>query len=226
MAYPPFHYPEVGGFRFSRRELREIGISVLVLTLAFTLLFSGGIGGLAFALEDFSFVYYFIVSLLAVLTAFFFHEMAHKFLAQKYGCWAEFNYSVMGLLFAVVTAMFGIIFAAPGAVIIGGPITQEENGKISAAGPATNLTTGAIFTALYFVTKPLGITVFPDIFDLGFIFFLLGWINVVLGGFNLIPFPPLDGSKIYRWNMGVYIFLVVAALTLFALLYVLRFGLG
>lgn len=218
MSYPPFTYPEVGGFRFSRRELREIAISVLALTLAFTLLFSGGIEGLALAIEDFSFAYLFVISFLAVITAFFFHEMAHKFLAQKYGCWAEFNYSVMGLIIALATAMVGIIFAAPGAVIIGGPITQEQNGKISAAGPATNLSVGAIFTVLFIITSPMNIGVFPG-FSLGMIFFLLGWINVVLGGFNLIPFPPLDGSKIYRWNIGVYIMLVVAAVGLFILLY-------
>ncbi len=219
MAYPPFTYPEVGRFRFSRRELREIGISVLVLTLAFTILFSGGIERLAIAIEDMSFAYYFVISFLAVLTAFFFHEMAHKFLAQKYGCWAEFNYSLMGLFVALMTAFVGIIFAAPGAVIIGGPITQEENGKISAAGPATNLTVGAVFVALFFLTNPLGIGVFPD-FDLGLVFFYLGMINVILGGFNLIPFPPLDGSKIYRWSPVVYILLVVVAVALFALLYI------
>jgi Zn-dependent protease len=220
MSYPPFAYPEARGFRFSRRELREIAISVLALTLAFTILFSGGLRGLSVALEDFSFVYIFVISFLAVLTAFFFHEMAHKFLAQKYGCWAEFNYSLMGLLFALVTSAIGIIFAAPGAVIIGGPITEEENGKISAAGPATNVSVGAIFTVFYLITNPLDIQVFPPVFDLGRIFFLLAWINVVLGGFNLIPFPPLDGSKIYRWNIAVYIMLVVAAIGLFVILYI------
>ncbi|MEE9223785.1 MAG: site-2 protease family protein [Thermoplasmata archaeon] len=220
MSYPPFNYPEAGGFRFGRRELREIVISVLVLTLAFTILFSDGIQGVPRALSDMSFVYLFIVSFLAVLTAFFFHEMAHKFLAQKYGCWAEFNYSFMGLIFALVTSAAGFIFAAPGAVIIGGRITPEQNGKISAAGPATNISMGAVFIVFYFLTNPLNISVFPGVFDLGEIFRLLALINIVLGGFNLIPFPPLDGSKIFRWNMGVYISLVVAtALALFVMLY-------
>lgn len=225
MAYPPFHYPEVGGFRFSRRELREIAISVLVLTTAFSIFFSDGVRGLSSAIDDLTFVYYFFISLAAVLTAFFLHEMAHKFLAQRYGCWAEFNYSVMGLLFALITSMVGVIFAAPGAVIIGGPITQDENGKISTAGPAVNLTAGAVFFAILVITNPLNIEVFPGGFDLGYIFFLLGWINIVLGGFNLIPFPPLDGSKIYRWNPGVYILLVIVAVSLFAMLYVVEFGL-
>ena len=220
MAYPPFTYPEVGGFRFSRRELREIAISVLVLTLAFTILFSGGLDGLALAIEDLSFLYYFVISFLAVVTAFFFHEMAHKFLAQKYGCWAEFNYSVMGLVLAIATSLIGIIFAAPGAVIIGGPITQEQNGKISAAGPATNLTLGAVFAGFYFILNPTNIEVFPNGMDLGSILWVLAWINVVLGGFNLIPFPPLDGSKIFRWNVAVYVLLVISAVALFVLLYI------
>ncbi len=220
MAYPPFTYPEAGGFRFSRRELREISISVLVLTLAFTILFSGGSEGLVLAIEDLSFLYFFVISFLAVVTAFFFHEMAHKFLAQRYGCWAEYSYSVMGLVLAIATSMFRIIFAAPGAVIIGGPITQEQNGKISTAGPATNLTIGAIFTGFYFITNPMNIEVFPNGIGLGTIFYLLGLINVVLGGFNLIPFPPMDGSKIFRWNIALYVMLVIIAVALFVLLHI------
>lgn len=221
MAWPQHQYPQAGGFRFSRRELREITISVLVLTLAFAIFFSGGIDGLARELGSSMFAYVFVISFLAVLTAFFFHEMAHKFLAQRYGCWAEYSYYVTGLLFAIVTSLFGIIFAAPGAVIIGGPITVEENGKISAAGPVTNLSIGAIFAAIYFTARAFPIPVFPFGFDLAGIFYLLAWINVVLGGFNLIPFPPLDGSKIYRWSVAVYVLLVVAAVGLFAALYLL-----
>lgn len=221
MAWPPLQYPQAGGFRFSRRELREIAISVLILTLAFAIFFSGGIDGLASDLGRSMFAYLFVISFLAVLTAFFFHEMAHKFLAQKYGCWAEYSYYVLGLIFAIVTSLFGIIFAAPGAVVIGGPITEEENGKISAAGPGVNLSIGAIFAAIYFATRPLAIPVFPYGLDLAGIFYLLAWINVVLGGFNLIPFPPLDGSKIFKWNVAVYVLLVVVAVALFASLYIL-----
>jgi Zn-dependent protease len=42
--------------------------------------------------------------------------------------------------------------------------------------------------------------------------FLLVWmicyLNVFIGGFNMIPFPPLDGSKIIRWNPGMWILLL------------------
>ncbi|MFQ6060928.1 MAG: site-2 protease family protein [Thermoplasmata archaeon] len=219
MAWPPSYYPQTRGFRFSYRELREIAISVLVLTLAFTIFFSDGIYGLASSFRGFTFAYYFVISLLAVLTAFFFHEMAHKFLAQKYGCWAEFNYSPMGLLFAIVTSLFGIIFAAPGAVIIGGAITREQNGRISAAGPGTNLLVGSAFTAAFFAAAPFSIPVFPSGPGLSDILRLLAWINIVLGGFNLIPFPPLDGSKILRWNLAAYVLLVVLAVGLFTVLF-------
>ncbi|UCD91612.1 MAG: site-2 protease family protein [Methanobacteriota archaeon] len=221
MAWPELQRTQTGGYRFSRKELSEIGVSVLILTLAFTIFFSGGIDGLATELGRSMFAYLFVISFLAVLTAFFFHEMAHKFLAQRYGCWAEYSYYIIGLLFAIVTSMFRIIFAAPGAVIIGGPITEAENGKISAAGPATNLSIGAIFAVIYFASRPFLIPVFPHGLDLAGIFYLLAWINIVLGGFNLIPFPPLDGSKIYRWNVAVYVLLVLAAVGMFAALYLL-----
>jgi Zn-dependent protease len=203
------------------RELKELAVSILVLTVAFTIFFHDGIFGLTTTFSALSFGYYFFISFLAVLTAFFFHEMAHKFLAQKYGCWAEFNYSPMGLIFAMATSLVGIIFAAPGAVIIGGQITRDQYGKISAAGPGVNIAVGAAFSAVYFVARPFLIPIFPSGPGLAEIFYLLAWINVILGGFNLIPFPPLDGSKIVRWDMKVYVLMVIAAIGLFVALLLL-----
>jgi Zn-dependent protease len=39
-------------------------------------------------------------------------------------------------------------------------------------------------------------------------------INLQLAFFNLIPFPPLDGSKIVRWNPALWGGLVAAAIGL------------
>ena len=59
---------------------------------------------------------------------------------------------VGGLLFALVTAFaVGFVFVAPGAVYIhGNYIKNSENGKISLAGPATN-----IILALLFLSIPM-----------------------------------------------------------------------
>lgn len=195
--------------RFSSIELQQIAVSILVLTLAFTILFSRPFSGAVDA-QDVGF--YFLVSLVAVVTAFLFHELAHKFLAQKYGCWAEYRWYPFGLLFALVLSTVGFVFAAPGAVHISGHLTKDQSGKISAAGPLTNAIVGGVFLALAFLLVLLGS-------DWFLIAWLIAYINIFLAGFNMIPFPPLDGSKVLHWNKVKFAMIVILILTLFVTTY-------
>ena len=63
--------------------------------------------------------------------------------------------------------------------------------KVAAAGPAANLLIAAIFGALLQFGDALQLS--ASFQDLAFYIILL---NIFLAFFNLIPFPPLDGSKI------------------------------
>jgi len=201
MARPP----SSGMMRFSSEEIRQIFISVLVLTIAFALVFTGGIYGLT---EDpIAFGYLLLPSLLAVSTAFLMHELAHKKVAQSYGCFAEYRMSTQGLFLAIITGLIGFLFALPGAVYISGHIDRKQNAKISMAGPGTNMAIGAI--SLMFVYTA-GETL------LGAIASIVAFVNLWLAVFNLLPIPPLDGSKILAWNIGYYILAIVAAVALLA----------
>src|SRR5437016_12832702 len=92
-------------------------------------------------------------ALLAVGTGVGLHEIMHKVVAQRYGLWAEFRYNPRGLLFAfVLAAAIGFLYGAPGATWISGNVTREQNGRISAGGPLTNL---AIATVLILVSFAL-----------------------------------------------------------------------
>ncbi|MDD3398268.1 MAG: site-2 protease family protein [Candidatus Methanomethylophilaceae archaeon] len=190
--------PNYGRMRFSDQEKREISIAVGVLTLAFSfILFRGPAIVNVTALN---YLAYLLISFLLVLSGFMLHELAHKFMAQRYGAWAEFRMFPSGLMMALVFSMLGFLFAAPGAVYIQGRITEEQNGLISAAGPATNIVFGAIsLLATWMVGSGV----------LAYVLLLLANINVFLGLFNLIPVHPLDGSKIFSWNPVAY--LVLAA---------------
>lgn len=132
------------------------------------------------------------------------HELAHKLVAQSYGCWAEFRMDVTMLILMIIIAFFGVVFAAPGAVMIYGFITREQNGKISLAGPLMNLALVVVFFPLTLFNGTIG-----DVGRVGV------WINSWIALFNLIPFGPLDGRKILAWDASVYSITLVAALGAF-----------
>ena len=75
-----------------------------------------------------------------VALSFIGHELGHKIVAQKFGMWSEYRMFPMGLALSLVMSLVGFLIAAPGAVMIrGNGITNEENGRISIAGPAVNM---------------------------------------------------------------------------------------
>lgn len=199
------------GVQFSPVEVRHIALAIAALTVAFT---SASLRVFVLGLPSPTTIGIVAgISLLAVVTGFLFHELAHKVVAQSYGCWAEFRASMQGLLFALITGFLGFVFAAPGAVYIGGAVSRQQNGKISAAGPGLNLVLGG---ALFGVNLGLGgLPTAPLASLVGLAAYWIGYVNVFLGGFNLIPVPPLDGSKIVRWNVPIYVGMVVAAVGLF-----------
>ncbi|MCJ7714206.1 hypothetical protein MUO66_07100, partial [Candidatus Bathyarchaeota archaeon] len=128
-------------------------------------------------------------------TSFFIHEIAHKVTAQKSGLWAEFRLTLWGSMltavFMVLPGPFKII--SPGAVMISGHAKQDDIGKISIAGPLTNIVLSSVFLVLFF-TIPL----YPWIFVVGAL------INSYIALFNLIPFGILDGFKIFNWDKKIW----------------------
>ena len=194
------------GMRFSSTEIFQLLAAIAALTLAFTLTLGRGVGRIADLIRTFDpeFLLLLGVSFVAVMTGFILHELAHKVVAQRYGCLAEFRYFPVGLLMGIVTAALGFIFAAPGAVVISGAVTPRQNSRISAAGPGTNLAVAAGFLGLAFVSGSGP----PGLID--FLVANVAFVNLLLGGFNLIPVPPLDGSKIFAFNKPMWVGLVVA----------------
>jgi len=195
-------------WKFSSKELKHIGIAMAALIFAFSLPDSLCFGDF----NLYSYLVTLVIMTISVSTGFLLHELGHKFTAQMYGCAAEFRYSKLGLALLILSGLTGfLIFAAPGAVMIFGSIDTEKNGKISLAGPGTNAVLAALFG---FVSIPLGI-----MFGVNSLIYLIpyyvAYVNLMLGAFNMIPLYPLDGSKIFKWSVPVYIITVI----IFAILY-------
>ncbi len=190
--------------KFSEEEGVQLLRAWAAISFAFAVVLSGGsIGGGQFVQQ-------LIIAGITVGLAFLLHELAHKFMAQRYGCWAEFRAFDMGLLLAVAVSFLGFIVAAPGAVMIGGMVSERENGHIAVAGPITNLVLAALFYITFqFLPGTMMSPLLAQIITFGFA------INAWLAFFNLIPFGPLDGAKVMAWSTPVWgtMIAIAAALT-------------
>lgn len=193
--------------KFSGIEIRHLIISMTVLTIAFTFLITGNnlFTGLTRGFDLSAIPFGLLASFLGIITAFFFHEMFHKFMAQKQGLWAEYRMFPQGLFICLILGIFTpFVFAAPGAVMFRGGARNYETGLIAMSGPLANIIIASTTLVLYmYVIEE------PVISQLvGFICV----INAFLAAFNLLPFGPLDGIKIIRWNATVWIIMLIIAI--------------
>ncbi len=196
-------------------ELRDLVVSLIALVIAFSVLFGG-------AMLDMNMI---IVSTLGVASGFLLHELAHKFTAQHFGYLAEYRANLLGLGLAVASAFAGLLIAAPGAVMISrsrppvqtyipdsiygstvpDPFHQEELASqlkremllISLAGPMTNI----VLAAFFFILGMSGLAD-GEVWAQAITFAL--FINLILAAFNMLPFGPLDGKKIFDGDRRVW----------------------
>ncbi|HZE77231.1 MAG TPA: AN1-type zinc finger domain-containing protein [Nitrososphaeraceae archaeon] len=149
------------------------------------------------------------IELILIFTsAFLVHELAHKFLAQFYGSWAEFRANAYGLMVTAISAIpfIPFKFIAPGAVMIG--ISDRRRfGRVALIGPLTNLVMGFGFliTSHFFPHSPYLYT--GASFN--------GWIAL----FNLLPFGVLDGQKIFDWSKVTWLCVMGLSMGLFIIAY-------
>ena len=195
-------------FRFTKKEIRDLIISFIVIALGFTILYSNG---------DYSHIgIVFPVVMIGVGVGFIFHELGHKFVAMHYGYYAEYELWPTGLIIALISSFFGFIFAAPGAVVIySNGMEEKTNGLISIAGPLVNIALGLIF---FIILGSLGDFIYTEVGAIVYLICVLGTrINFFLAAFNLLPIPPLDGSKVLSWSVPIWLvtFAIAAILVLF-----------
>lgn len=181
----------IGPFSTSRGEIGEIFKAWIAVTLIFSIVLSDDIGTINAIL----------VSLIAVGLGVVLHELAHKMVAQHFGGEAEFVSFPSWMLLGIFLSIFGIIFLAPGAVFISGPIGRRRGGMVSAAGPLTNIILALVFLLLSNIDVPLIYAISHYGVSIN------GWLAL----FNMIPLGPLDGKKVWRWNKIVFGIMIIAS---------------
>jgi Zn-dependent protease len=148
-----------------------------------------------------------VVVAVMLLIAFPFHEFAHAYAAYRLGDStarlfgrmtldpvAHFDPVGGGLLaLSVIFAGFGFGWAKPTPV---NPMNLRQGrwgeAIVSAAGPLSNLVLAVVASIIFRILLLVGIN-FEFLLEVVYLFVV---INLVLMVFNLLPIPPLDGSKV------------------------------
>lgn len=157
----------------------------------------------------------FVIYLLISCISLFFKLYIHKRTAKRFDCDAiyEFNYNLFLLAIMLSFLTQGLLpFLALGSVSITSAyisrlghkftnITLRERGLIALSGSMGNIILALIGLTLY----PISNNIFQSLIN----------VNILMALFNLMPFPPLDGSKVIWWNRLVWLMSFLIALFLF-----------
>ena len=199
---------KIDRYTFTLMEVRDLIISMLVLGLIFSAALPN------FQVEQSSPLVNFGIAILIVGPALLFHELAHKIMAQRFGCKAAYTLWPAGIIISILLTLLTagrVLFAALGAVVISTAystrlgyrfvvLSLNEMGRIAAVGPLTNILIAIIAYAFVWISPAIvGATI---------------TINLIVALFNVIPFPPLDGAKIFWWSKMGWFGLLMAAIIL------------
>ena len=184
--------------QFSHTEIEHLIIGTALVTAA----------GVSFLIGSTSSALALVIATVIFAMGFILHELSHKYVAQRYGLWAEFRVNTFGVILTAISIVSPFKFIAPGAVVVSGFADRDRMGLTAIAGPIVNV---VIAVALLIMLPVLAGTRIYVAVVYG------AAINAFLALFNLIPFSIFDGRKVYAWNKRYWavIFAVSLVLTLY-----------
>ena len=168
----------------------------------------------------------FVIQLAVILFAISFHESAHAYAALRFGDTTARDLGrislnplrhldpVGSILVPILMYLFsGFIFGSAKPTPVDLRNTRDPrlaNLVVSAAGPASNFLLAAGGLVLFAVIRRLRPSVMPQLLEalqgsrfasgalapIVYLLFFFVLVNVMLGVFNLLPIPPLDGSGV------------------------------
>jgi Zn-dependent protease len=156
-----------------------------------------------------------VFSLVILIFSAILHEIAHGLVAERLGDPTARLEGRLTLnprkhidLYMTILLPLLTFFSSGGGIILGGakpvpvdPYNLKDGRKdlalVSLAGPLTNIAiavVGSLAIHIFYPNSPLFII--QNTF-FGFLLLNIVYLNLMLGIFNLLPIPPLDGSKIF-----------------------------
>lgn len=195
---------------FSRDEVRDMFISILVCTIVF-----------AYVRSFQNFVYSIPATFIIVFFSFVAHEMAHKVWCKKYGVRVFYKAWPFGLIAGLIFMFIPPLkIVAPGYIEVYSErfgkwkrkferyshftdITIKEVGMIATLGPLVNM--------VFMIAGWGALSAFPE-HDYFISLFIL--VNTWLAVMHLVPAKPLDGAKIITWKPWVWAAMFIVSVTL------------
>ncbi|WP_406655977.1 CBS domain-containing protein [Methanolobus sp. ZRKC2] len=161
----------------------KLHITFLLILPVFALVFSINEPPLGFAGTT-PLILNYALSLLTTILLFvciLLHELGHSYIAKSYGVEIK---DITLLLFGGVSSMEEI------------PREPSQELRMAFAGPFVSFVIGVVLLGMNFIVSSL----IPEYADTSIylMFSILGFINIVLGLFNLLPAFPMDGGRLLR----------------------------
>lgn len=151
-------------------------------------------------------VIYILSSLTVIFLTLPIHEFAHGFAATRLGDPTPRYQGRMTLnpfahidwIGAACIMLFGFGWAKPVQINANYFKKPKRDMALTAlAGPVSNIIVALIALVIYNLFSLLALNTFTAVlYYVGFFFYYVAYINVSLAVFNLIPIPPLDGSRL------------------------------
>ena len=172
-----------------------------------------------------NFVSHLVIYIVVLLLAISAHEAGHAWMSYKYGDDTAYQLGrvtlnpvkhtdpIGTLLLPILSFIFGAVGGALGSIPLIGwgkptPVNprkwtkyKQANVMVSIAGILANLLIAVISFTIFKLLLGYGVFTFENLQEgfgkiLATLFLNLIFLNVSLAIFNLLPFPPLDGSKV------------------------------
>lgn len=188
-----------------------------------------------------------LISIIILVYSSILHEIAHGFVAYRLGdptarLQGRLTLNPIKHIDPFMSIIFPALLILSGSPIIFGgakpvpvdPFNLKEGRKdialVSLAGPLTNILLaiiGSLFIHILYPKMPLAVVEGTGI--LGFCLSMTVILNLLLAVFNLIPIPPLDGSKVFAFLLPkkeAAIYLSLESIGMFIIFALLFFPIG